>query len=276
MRITSSLTNRIFLAWTLVAALSLGFALYVVNARATQEAEADLVRGLDEAGTLVEENREELTNTVTRLARLVADLPKLKAAVETGDPPTVQPLGEEYRGQIGTDLLLVTGRQGQPLATAGPTPSDLTVPDGLTPGSDEELATFASSPNGVLQVVSEPILLAGTPPDVLGRLTVGFYLDDGFAERIKRLTGSEIALGSGNSVLASTLPPEWNAPLTGVMQSAGPATVRIAGDDEVVLGVELHARGAQAGERDPAVRGAPLALRVEAGAGDGEIGRAHV
>ena len=82
MRITSSLTNRIFLAWTLVAALSLGFALYVVNARATQEAEADLVRGLDEAGALVEENREELTNTVTRLARLVADLPKLKAAVE--------------------------------------------------------------------------------------------------------------------------------------------------------------------------------------------------
>ena len=36
----ASLTNRIFLACTLLATLSLGFAFYFVNARATPEAEA--------------------------------------------------------------------------------------------------------------------------------------------------------------------------------------------------------------------------------------------
>ena len=52
---------------------------------------------------------------------------------------------------------------------------------------------------GVLQVVSVPIFLEGEPPDVLGRLTVGFFLDDRFANQIKRLTNSEIAFGSGDS-----------------------------------------------------------------------------
>ena len=35
--------------------------------------------------------------TLTLLARLIADLPKLKAAVATGDPPTVEPLARDYQ-----------------------------------------------------------------------------------------------------------------------------------------------------------------------------------
>src|SRR5262252_10848187 len=110
MPLTSSLTNRIFVACTLLATLSLGFAFYFVNARATSEAEAELRAGLNEAGMLVEQNRVGLTDTFTRLARLVADLPKLKAAVETNDPPTVQPLADEYRDEVKADVLLLTGR----------------------------------------------------------------------------------------------------------------------------------------------------------------------
>src|SRR4029434_693124 len=102
---TSSLSNRIFIACALVATLSLGFAFYFVNARATREAEAELRRGLNEAGILVDFNRVGVTDTFTRLARLVADLPKLKAAVETGDPPTVQPLADEYLRQIHAGLV---------------------------------------------------------------------------------------------------------------------------------------------------------------------------
>src|SRR3954463_6165354 len=98
MAVTSSLTNRIFVACTLLAMLSLGFAFYFVNARATTEAEAELRRGLNEAAILVDQNRAGVTDTFPRLARLFAALPKLKAAVETSDPPTVAPLAEEYRG----------------------------------------------------------------------------------------------------------------------------------------------------------------------------------
>ena len=122
MRFASSLTNRVFLACTLLAVLSLGFAFYFVNARAATAAEEELRRGLLEAASLVDQHDATRTDHFTRLARLVADLPKLKAAVETGDPPTVQPLADEYRAEVNTDLLLLTGRDGRTLASAGAEP----------------------------------------------------------------------------------------------------------------------------------------------------------
>src|SRR5262245_46385979 len=119
MRALSSLTNRIFLACTLLATLALGFAFYFVNARVSEEAEAELRRGLAEAGRLVDQHRATLTEGFTRDARLLADVPKLKAAVATSDPPTVQPLAADYRQLLNADLLIVTGRQGRVLGAAG-------------------------------------------------------------------------------------------------------------------------------------------------------------
>src|SRR5258705_6397998 len=185
---TSSLTNRIFVACPLLAMLSLGFAFYFVNARATNEAEAELRRGLNEAGVLVDQNRVGLTDTFTRLARLVADLPKLKAAVETGDPPTVQPLAEEYLQQINADLLVLTGRGGTTLGTAGAGAGALPADVAAAPPA-AEVSMFWPHPRGLLQVISVPIFLGGEPPDILGRLTVGFFLDDRRAAQFKGVTG---------------------------------------------------------------------------------------
>ena len=141
---TSSLTNRIFIACTLLAMLSLGFAFYFVNARAMNEAEAELRRSLIETGLLVDQNRVGVTDTFTRLARLVADLPKLKAAVETSDPPTVQPLADEYREQINADILLLTGRRGEPLGQSGSGAGELALPSALVEvDSVDEISTFA-------------------------------------------------------------------------------------------------------------------------------------
>src|SRR5688572_23967730 len=125
MRVASSLTNRVFLACTLLAMLSLGFAFYFVNERASTEAEADLRRGIVEAGTLVDQYGATRIDHFTRLARVVADLPKMKAAVETGDPPTVQPLADEYRDEVNADLLILTGRNGQLLGSAGTEADDI-------------------------------------------------------------------------------------------------------------------------------------------------------
>ena len=53
------------------------------------------------------------------MARLIADLPKLRAAVDTGDPPTVQPLADEYQREIDADLLVLTSPEGTVLASSG-------------------------------------------------------------------------------------------------------------------------------------------------------------
>ena len=53
----SSLTNRIFVASALLAVVSIALGVYNVNVRVTAQAENELLRGLAEARTLIEENR---------------------------------------------------------------------------------------------------------------------------------------------------------------------------------------------------------------------------
>ena len=87
MKISWSLTNRIFFATALMAVLSIGLAIYVVNVAVTRQAEDELRRGLEDAATLVEHNRDLLVEQFAREARLIADLPKLKAVVGSTMPP---------------------------------------------------------------------------------------------------------------------------------------------------------------------------------------------
>src|SRR5688572_690205 len=197
MRAASSLTNRIFLASTLLATLSLGVVFYFVNDGVYAQAEEELRRDLDDAASLVEQHRTTLTETFSRMARLVADLPRLKAAAETGDPPTVQPIAEEYGKAMNPDLL----------------------------------------------VVSVPILLGFERPEVLGRLTVGFFMDDRLAGQFKGVTGAEIAFAAQGRVLASSLPAGSRAALSGLVGATGVTTVNLSNEQFLGLARPMQPLG---------------------------------
>ena len=102
-----------------MAILSIGLAIYVVNVAVTRQAEDELRRRLEDAATLVDQNRDVLFEQFAREARLIADLPKLKAAVGVNHPPTMQPIAEDYQAQIGSDVFVVTNAQGDVLAQIG-------------------------------------------------------------------------------------------------------------------------------------------------------------
>jgi signal transduction histidine kinase len=248
-RLFSSLTNRIFLACMLLATLSLGLAFAFVNARVASEVEAELSRDLTEAGTLVDQRRADFAETFTTMARLIADLPKLKAAVETGDRPTVQPLADDYQRQIDADVLLLTGPSGAILASSG---YDATSLPGLVDRFDtatglDEVATVLPYPHGLLQVVSVPIFIGAEPTGILGRLTVGFYLDDRRAAQLKAVTGSEIAFAANGRVLSASLPPAARASLAAGLGTNAMRTVVLNGEQFVMVARPLLGAG-QAGE----------------------------
>ncbi|HEY8536956.1 MAG TPA: ATP-binding protein [Vicinamibacterales bacterium] len=212
MTLLASLTNRIFIAAALLAIVTTGLAVYVVGLRASREAEVQLARGLAEAGALVEEQRETLANQSLLVARLLADLPKLKGAVETADPQTVAPIAADYRRQVGADLLVVSGRSGELLA-AVPAGSARPARDAVRQAlGGREVIEFLPDPAGVLQMTTIPIVIGLDIPEMLGALTVGLRLDAGRAERFKGATRSEIAFVLGGSIRAATLPRDaWSA-----------------------------------------------------------------
>lgn len=225
----ASLRNRVFLASAAVAVLSIAFALVFVTGRVAREAEAELERGLKDAAALLDGQQVARSETLATVARLIADLPKLKAAVETGDPPTVQPLAQEYRVQARADALALTGRNGRLLAESGrpgaaPEPADA---DGVS------RTRFRRVPDGVLQVVTVPITIGVPPAEVLGTLSAGFVLDNARAAELGALAQSDVAIVFAGRVAASTLGPEREQELAPGRVGPDPEVVTL-GDAEYV------------------------------------------
>jgi signal transduction histidine kinase len=242
-----SLRSRIFLASTWLATASIGSGLYLVSTLLTAQAEAELQRDLSEAVTLVDQQNTTRFEGVTRTARLIADLPKFKAALETRDPPTVEPIARDYLEQAGADVVVVTDRGGQALATVSATAHavGVSVAAGATPPGDTAGATFWPHPDGVLQLVTVPVTIDRERPERLGLLTMGYLLDASRAQELRRLTGADVAFAFAGAVRASSLSSSDVSAVTAWFNDQPrPAVLRLGSDDYSVLASPLASLGA--------------------------------
>src|SRR5215203_4088054 len=216
----SSLSNRIFLASALLAVLSIGTALYLVNVVVTRQAEAELEESLVEAGELVTQFQSLFFTALLREARIVADVPQLKAAVYTKHAPTVAPLLTGYLEAVQADLLIVTDRSGTVLGVlgdAGARNEEVAARRIVKAALGGRSAVDVwSQGNGLLQVVSVPIFIDPAQPEILGTLTAGLRLDRPLADRIKAITRSDVVFVDGGQPRGSTLPADVTAALLAV------------------------------------------------------------
>ncbi len=256
MTLLSSLRSRIFLATALLSLLSIGTAIYVVTVRVTREVENSLRREIATTSTLVEQFRTTRSQNFALMARLVADAPKLKAAVDTDDPPTVQDTANGYFGELDASVLLVTGKTGRMLATIGKPPRTVDSTLGQVSlkdaASGHESVALLRQSDGILHLVTVPITVGLAHPDLLGTLSVGFLLDDAFASQLKRITGSDIAFAMDGQVLSSSLPAGERAALSNVAaNAAGLTNVALHGEEFAVLPMPLLTGEATQGQSHP-------------------------
>ena len=232
----SSLTNRIFFATALLAVLSIAAAVYIVNRAVTRQANSELQRGMEEAAVIVDEYRKTSFDAFGREARLIADLPVLKAAVDIGDPATVEPIAREYQSQLANaDLFAIADKQGRILARLGA--SD--VPDEALAaaaakgtGTEAEREAFWPERNGVLLIKSVPIWIDPRQPALLGTLILGESLDYDRVNHFKKLTNSEIAFSVSGAIRASTLPPHmWPSLATLLARPGSSERITLDGED---------------------------------------------
>ena len=238
MRVLNSITNRIFLASALLAMLSIGAAVFFISARLTRETEAELQRDLNEAVSIVDDQRRTELENLIRTARLIADLPTFKAVVDLSDPPTAQPIAADYQRQSGADLLIMTGRNGGTLASSGEPIGEAGEPHApaVKAALDGQVTpAFWRHPDGVLEVISVPVLPGPESPEVLGALSLGHLFDNRRADQFKSLTGAEIAFAMDGVVRASTLGPSSNRAIESLLAANRPADIVI--DSEEYVGV---------------------------------------
>ena len=236
MNVFSSLTNRIFVATALLAVLSIAVAVGIVNRAVTRQADRELQRGIDEAATLVEQYRQFSFEAFGREAQLIADLPVLKAALDTGDPATLEPIAREYKNLLpAADLFAIADKTGRLLVRLGT--SD--VPDGslataatIGTTTPAERDAFWPEQNGILLIKSVPIWIDRRQPDVLGTLALGLRLDNRQAGRFRDLTNSEIAFGVNGAINAATLPQEtWTGLATLLARPGTSSRIALGGDE---------------------------------------------
>jgi signal transduction histidine kinase len=101
---------------------------------------------------------------------------------------------------------------------------------------------------GLLQVVSVPIQIGLSRTELLGRLAVGFFLDE---RQFAQVTGSEIAFAVDGRIVASSLPPEAHDALRPLLSAAAPTPVAIQGVDYFALARPMHRTGLGAPEHAP-------------------------
>ena len=245
MKILSSLRSRMFLASAMLAVLCIGMAIYLVSVRVTEEAERTLEREIIGTGAQVDQLRSDRTELFMLMARLIADVPQLKAALGTDDPTTVADVAAGYQTQVNASLVLLTNKRGDVLYASGGSPRAAeiaahqpAVRDAL---AGRESLSLLPQPKGILQVVTVPVRLDQPAPTILGTMSAGFLLDDGIAGQLKKITGSDIAFGMDGQILASTLPRDDYPALAERLRSSGISRVQLASGEYEVLPQALSA-----------------------------------
>jgi signal transduction histidine kinase len=232
MSVFSSLTNRIFIASAILVLGSIVVPVYLVNVAVTKQANAELERGLDEAAVLVNEYVSQRFENFVQVARAVADLPKLKAAVAEDHPPTVAPIAEEYENQIQADVFAVVGKTGRVLASAGdvrPNAAELAEMMQTHLGGKE--TWFWASSGGMLRIAAIPLAIS-PGPERLGTLIVGYRVDR-TTQRIKALTNSDLVVVADGKVVSSTLESAKGADLAASAAVPGIFEQRIGDEDYI-------------------------------------------
>jgi hypothetical protein len=146
---------------------------------------------------------------LTRVAALLAELPTLKALMTSGHAATIQDASAEFWRLSGADLLVLATPDAKVMGVHA-------AESVLPPESAQRLlsATFARheqtawwrESNGLFRVVITPIV-AGSGPEQrqLGVLAVGQLINTAFVQELAHSSGGQIALVSGDSIVASTL-----------------------------------------------------------------------
>src|SRR5512139_3674256 len=214
-------------------------ALARTSATVREQADEQLVAGAHVAQRLLEYRERQLANAV---AVLTADY-GLREAVASGDRPTVASALVNHAARIGADLTVAVDLDGQVIAqgagTGGVDPALLAALN-VSADGDTGKARIVVASSGAWQVFISPVLA----PDEIGRIALGFAVDERLARELRDLVGVHVAFLSDaagvHRIAASTLPALQRAEFGGQESlRSTPASITIGGEEYLATATHL-------------------------------------
>jgi len=195
----------------------------------------------------VEQQREEQLSSA---AALLADLPPLKSLMTTEHTPTIQDASTTFWKLAHSDLFVLATPDKKIVAfhLAKPGWPKETVEQNLSRAIDQgEETSWWSDKDRLYWIFVRPITVGAGPSErLVGLLAIGYQVDASVASQLSLVAGNQIALTTGDHVIASTLPPEDEAALQHAIRSGqlytavAPVKVTFATDKYTLASVVLR------------------------------------
>jgi signal transduction histidine kinase len=204
------LRSQLFIAALLIILGLTGSLLLFIRHTVNVEIQKQVRNGTEESVRAFESVQRQRESQLSRMAAMLADLPTLKAMMPLGHAPTIQDGSEVFWKLAGSDLfvLAMPDRKVVALHMSRPGWSAATVARYLNRSMDagEDASWWYGDGRLYWVFLHEITKGAGNTAQVEGTLAVGYQVDAAVAQQLSIATQNLIALTTGDTVIASTLP----------------------------------------------------------------------
>jgi len=240
---TFRLRSQLFVAALLIILGLTGSLLYFIRHTVDAEIQKQVKDGTDESVRAFESVQRQRELQLSRIAAMLADLPTLKALMSTQHAPTIQDGSESFWKLAGSDLFVLAkpNRAVVALHMTKPGWSAQIAERDLKRSTDVgEDASWWYDDGRLYWVFLHPIT-SGVGPTIqpLGLLAVGYQVDSAVAQQLSIAANNQIALATGDTVIASTLPERDAAELQRRVRSGAFSSVNTSG--EIALDTDQYA-----------------------------------
>jgi len=209
------LRTQLFIATLLIICGLTGALLLIIRHTVSVETDQQVRDGTEKSVRAFESVQRQREQQLSRTAAMLADLPIVKAQMTTEHALTIQDASTSWWKLAGSDLFILALPDRRVVAfhvtkTGLPTEAvELDLKRSIEQGED----TSWWYDNGRLYEVFLRTITAGAGVNSqeLGFLAIGYQVDSTVAEHLALVAGNQIALATGDTLIASTLPPRDEA-----------------------------------------------------------------
>ena len=205
----TKLRTRFLLSMLVITAGLTAMSLLVVRHSVQQHVRDGIAQDLRNSVTTFQNFQHDREVMLTRSAELVADLPITRAIMTAHDPATIQDASQGVWQLSGSDLLVLTDRNGKVVAlhtrSAGFRREAAQQYFERSLG-EEDSSHWWFGEHHLYQTFVQPVYF-GSPTEgtLLGFLVIGYEIDDRLAREIGKVSASQVAFSYGDEIVATTL-----------------------------------------------------------------------
>jgi len=244
------LRTRFLLSMLVITAGLTTTSLWLVRKSVERNVRQSIAVNLRHSVAAFQDFRHERETMLTNDVALLADLPITRNIMSASDPLTIRDASHDVWQIARSDLFVLVNGSGKVVAletnSAGLSTDEAEKYFQQSMTVDREESSHWWFGGGHLyQTFIQPIY-RGSPTEgtLLGFLVIGYEINNRLAEQVSKVAGSQVAISSGNDVVATTLPPatlqdnDVRVLLTGSVQEE-PHDIEVANERFLATSLEL-------------------------------------